>query len=115
MRWLDGITDSMDMSLSELQETVKDREDRHAAVHGITKCRTQLSDSTTTTNHKDAIIFLHKTTFTSIHDKWLLLLNLWGLSTCTLGEECLIKQAGGDINCVINECEYHEYTVLLKL
>ena len=44
MRWLDGITDSMDMSLSELQETVKDREDRHAAVHGITNCRTQLSD-----------------------------------------------------------------------
>lgn len=35
-----------------------------------------------------------------------------GSITCTLGEECLIKQAGGDINCVINEREYHEYTVL---
>ena len=52
LRWLDGITDSMDMSLSELQETVKDREDRHAAVHGITNCRTQLSDWTTYTLNK---------------------------------------------------------------
>ena len=58
MRWLDGIIDSMDMSLGGLQELVMDREAWCAAVHGVSKIQTRLSDRTELNNSRMALHFL---------------------------------------------------------